>query len=391
MNDTTNKLAAFPGVEIFEPPARKPLGLWPEECQVIEEESLVEGLIPAASLCSIFGRRGSAKTFLAIEVVTCGALGQPFFGNRTERFGSVYCVGEKKGRFGKRVRAMLQARGLENSRLPIVFRDSVPNLLDEAEVEEFIELLNDAKPEFQKRGAPLKCVVFDTLARALKHKNVSDADAAGSALEAIQRIIDRTGVTVIPLAHVAKTEGSSTQKGAGEWEDAADALLRIDRDGQSAVRTVTLAKQSDEADGAQFAFELDVVELGETKRGRLITSCVVRQVPIPEDGTDDRAPKLNAPAQLVMTALDRLETAGQTVPVPNVPGARPDSRGVNLSALRQQTYDLGLQMATEPPADAPETVRGKWMEARKKAFQRAVERVCEVGLVRQEGDLLWRL
>ena len=97
----------------------------------------------------------------------------------------------------------------------------------------------------------------DVIAFGFSRANVSDPDSTGVALNSIQRIIDETGLTILPLAHVAKAEGSFTQKGAGEWEDAADALIRIDRKEEGALRTVTLTKQSDEADGLAFGFELE--------------------------------------------------------------------------------------------------------------------------------------
>lgn len=367
------------------------LSSWFEECRMECEEWLIERLVPARSYTGIFGRRGSAKSFLALELVAAGATGRMFLGEYVERFGSLYCCGEKKSRFGKRIEAWRIANGGERLPLPVKVRWGVPDLLDAAEVDAFIAEIAQAKPEFEKRGAPLRVVVFDTFARCLRHANVSDPTAVGSAIEAIQRIIDETGVTVIPLAHVAKAEGSTSVKGAGELEDAADALIRIDRKEGEALRTVTLTKQSDEADGLAYGFELEVVEVGQTPRGRRVTSCVIRQVDLPDAEAGARSQRLNAPAQTVLSALARLLDEGHGRQVPMCPGVKTGDMGVRVEMLRAKAYDLGLQKASEPPADAPQTEKAKWVEARKKAFQRAVEKLQEARKVRVEGDYIWPL
>ena len=378
--ERTFEYAAAPGVT----------SSWFSEVQVEAEEWLIHGLVPKRSYTGLFGRRGSAKTFLALDLVLNGALGQPFLGQETERFGSIYCVGEKKSRFGKRIAAWKIARGVDD--VPVMFRWGTPDLTDPDAVGVFIEEVNDAKSGFRDRGAPLGLIVLDTLARCLKHGNVSDADTAGAAIESIQRIIDDCGVTVLPLAHVAKAETSDSFKGAGEWEDAADALIRIERDGTSALRTVTLTKQSDEADGGAYAFELDVIEVGLSAKGRKITSCVIRQVDIDADcGTKGAPRKLSAEAQTVLRAFDRLADAGQTNIVPLHPGVALNTAGVTLDDLRDSAYSLGLKEALKPEADAPKVEHSRWLGSRRKAFQRAVEGLETARVLRQEGGLLWRL
>ncbi|WP_309603984.1 AAA family ATPase [Phenylobacterium sp.] len=365
---------------------------WIEETTVGVEEWLIDGLVPRASYTGIFGRRGAAKSFLALDMACRGAAGLPFLGRETERFGSVYCVGEKKSRFGKRIEAWKLTNGAERTPSGVLFRWGCPNLLDEAEVGDFIAEVSALRPEFIRRGAPLRAVFLDTLARCLKHRNVSDPDASGTAIEAIQRIVDECGVTVLPLAHVAKADGSLTQKGAGEWEDAADALIRIDRKEQEATRTVTLTKQSDEADGLAFAFELEVIDVGVSAGGKRINSCVIRQVEAPESGTSHAHVRLNAAAMLVSRALSRLLDEGQAGFVPPAPGVDPGkTRGVTLDQLRDQAFALGLQRPSEPPGDAPDVERRKWLDARKKAFQRAVERLQEARKIRQEGNWVWEI
>lgn len=384
-------ITQFPVAEAFAKAGPEIQSCWLEEVTTEPEEWLVERLLPRRSYTGMFGRRGAAKSFLALHLACCGALGEPFLGEEVERFGTLYCVGEKKARFGKRVEAWKLANNRNRIPMGVRLRWGVPNLLDDAEVEAFIQEVSDLKPAFAQRGAPLGLLAFDTLARCLKHANVSDPDAVGTALEAMQRIIDRCGVTVMPMAHMAKSAGSESQKGAGEWEDAADALIRIERkDDKSPLRIVTLTKQSDEADGLAYGFELEVVDVGATPRGRRVTSCVVRQVDLPEsDGT--RTKPVSAPMAMVLAALGQLEDAGQTRDMGHVRGVKPGTRGVTHEALREAAYDKGLNRPSMPAEDAPQKQKTQWADTRRKAFQRAVEKLIEARKVRVEGDFVWRL
>ncbi len=347
---------------------------WFVECKSEAEEWLIDGLIGRASYTGIFGRRGSGKSFFGIEMVACGALGKPFLGRECERFGSVYCVGEKKARFGKRVEAWRISRGVE--RLAVQFRWGVPNLLDETEVGDFIAELLGLRSAFASRGAPLAMVVLDTLSRSLKGANVSDADAAGTAINAIQRIIDETGLAVCPMAHMAKAEGSTSQKGAGEWEDAADSLIRIERPEDGALRVVTLTKQSDEADRLEMGFELETVHVGTSPKGRSVTSCVVRTVDAPLSNA--RAAKLSSGATIASEALAYLVDNGLTVEAPakvvRDAGLKVGQRVVEVDRWKARAIELGLC----DREDSDTNRRQKWHVAK--------TGLIKARLVRIEGD-----
>ena len=368
-------------------------GTWFADVTLGSEEMLIERNMPArAYVGDVRAALGGAKTFLGVEMAARGALGQPVLGEAViQPFGSLYCVGEKQSQFAKRVEAWRLAN--EKTGLPQALRVrwTAPNLLDPNEVGSFIAEVNALKPAFEARGAPLGAIWLDTLARSLKHRNVSDPDAAGEAIEAIQHIIEACGVTVVTLAHIAKAEGASDAEEApanGKMPPTRWCSSR--RKGTERLRTVSLAKQADEADGLAWAFELEVVDVGQTPSGRRVTSCVIKQVALPDSGTFGHVPRLTQPDLLVLTALGRLLDAGHGEPIEKCPGGAGEDRGgVTLDRLREQTLlRSGLSAATRPPPDAPKTEHGKWLERRRKAFQRSVERVQQAVKARQEGDLI---
>lgn len=383
---------SFPG-----PASRRPGISWARELRDVEDEVwLVDQIVPAHAYVGVFGRRGSAKSFLALELAMKAALGLPFLGQETDAFGTLYCVGEKERRFRKRVSAWLGAHcPLDQTPPGVAFRWDVPNLLNEGSVADFIQELHEHKAAFETEGAPLKAIVLDTLSRSLRGASVSDLAVAGPALESIKAIIRETGLTVIPLAHVAKGQGNETQKGAGEWEDMADAMIRIERKEGKRRRNVTLTKQSDEEDGAQWAFELDQVTVGRNSKGNPITSCIVRAVacdPLDPDVKLSRGPKLGSAGEMIRAALNRMLDDGRAKQVPAFPGVRGGQKGAMIADLREASYALGLHHRHfEDESDEPGQAKAKekWREVRRKTFKRGLERMHELNVVRQEGGWVW--
>lgn len=376
-------------VEFLPRLAPKQTGFWPEAAAVEEAEWLIHGWIPKAATTYLYGTHGTLKSFLIVNMAFCGALGLNHMGSPIDKpFGSIICVGEKKARFGKRIKAWLKAHGVEG-RAPAVFtRDGCPDLTDDDAVSDFIAEVNAMKPQFEKRGAPLGAIWLDTLSRALRAGNVSDATTAQAAINSIQRIIDETGCALIPIAHVAKAEGASTIKGAGEFGDSAEAYIYVERDKATKVVTATLGKQSDGEDGLKFAFTFELVEVGQGERGAIQSLSLV-EVDIPDAPRGTRA--LTAEQMKVHQALGRCIDEGQVVPVPNVPGPPASGKAVLMRVLRQKAYDLGLRGGERPDDDADEKTQDRWKDARKKDFERGLKVLEAQRIIRREGEHIWPL
>jgi hypothetical protein len=366
-------------------------GFWPEQATVEEAEYLVEQWIPEKSTIFLYGRHGSLKSFLIVHAALCGALGRHLMGNAIhDAFGTVICCGEKKARFGKRIVAWNKEYDVTEG-AGVFTREGCPDLTDEDAVSAFIEEINAMKPDFDRRGAPLKLIALDTLSRALRSGNVSDPTTAQQAINSIQRIVDGTGCTVLCSAHVAKATGSDTIKGAGEFGDSADAYIYVERDRETKVVTATLGKQSDGPDGLKFGFRFQPVVVGQGRRGD-ITSGTIEAAEIPESSGTKRGPTTLSPeAMLIDTAITRLIDEERTVPIPSVPGAPAQGRAVRMSVLRAKAYDLGLRAGEEPDNPSEQEAMRKWEATRKKAFDRALGQLFKAGRVRREHRCIWPL
>jgi len=377
--NTTPDVIEYPIKFLRDPP--KQTGFWPEAATVEEAEFLIGGWVPKGSTTYLYGTHGTFKSFLMISMAFCGALGLDHMGSPIDKpFGSIICVGEKKARYGKRIKAWLKAHGVEGRDLAVFIRDGCPDLTDDDAVTDFINEVNAMKPQFEKRGAPLGAIWIDTLSRALRVGNVSDATTAQTAINSIQRITDETGCAVIPSAHVAKAEGASTIKGAGEFGDSADAYIYVERDKATKVVTATLGKQSDGEDGLKFAFTFELVEVGQGERGAIHSLSLVQVNLEPgQSGTGNRKPKPTDGQALILKALIDLTERDDAETVPPYPGVPPGTKGARRDVLKARAQAMGYRHSDTNA----ETTRTK--------INQDIKGLAGKSLIREEDNFIWIL
>jgi hypothetical protein len=102
-----------------------------------------------------------------------------------------------------------------------------------------------------------------------------------------------TGANIIFVAHVGK-DPTKGMRGWSGFKAAMDCEIEVSREGKSERRTLTITKSRDGVDGVRFAFHLQTVTVGVTKRGKPVVSCVV---------VHDIAPPRHRPASKVQTAV----------------------------------------------------------------------------------------
>ena len=375
MSENPNPFEA-PVIELYERIEKKARVWWSWEAEVSETEWLIEKWLPAKSCVWVFGKHGSGKSFAVLHKAMCLGTGQDWHGNRTfDRTGVVYWNGEKKARFGKRVVSWTEAHK-PDCRPAVAFRDDALNLLDPVQLDDFIQSLKAMRADFERLDAPLGVVVLDTLARCIGGANVSDNATGNAVNEAMQRVIDEVSVTVICVAHVAKTEGADSIKGAGEFGDGADAYIRVEREKGATLRTLHLGKQSDGQDGLQAAFEMDVIEVGEGRQGP-IRSLAVREVEPLEAGQNKMSRPLTPRLEVLMRSVQMCLNAGQSQNVPAKEGVPPGTKGVLRSDLKAQMVSEGLIDFEENP------------EATKKKLNRDILDLVAIKRLRADPRMVW--
>ncbi len=211
-------------------------------------EWLVDGVFPAGGFGVLFGKYGTAKSFLSLDLAHSIALGEPWHGHDVISGPVVYVAAEGSPGLKKRVRAWKRSRGVRS--LPAVcYFPRAANLLKEEDVVRLIRLV-------ERRRAVL--VVIDTLSACFVGGDENASRDMGSLVDSVRRIIDETGAAVLLLHHTTKKD-PSRERGHGQLPGAADVLMNLTGNPQYCV-TLTCAKQKDASAFEDLAFQLVTVD-----------------------------------------------------------------------------------------------------------------------------------
>jgi hypothetical protein len=194
-------------------------------------EPLIEGYLVRDSLAVLYGRPGTAKSFIAISMALAVVTGSPWFGHDVRRGPALYVAGEGTSGLAQRQRAWQEACGVDNLE-GMYWLPSAVNLLQPDWSRGLAELAADL-------GVVL--VIIDTLARSMAGGDENRSGDMAQAIEAADVIRRRSGATV-GLVHHTPKEGE-TPRGHSALEGAVDTAILLKRSGS--IFTLTTEKQKD--------------------------------------------------------------------------------------------------------------------------------------------------
>lgn len=234
---------------------------------------LIRGLVPQRGLAMLYGAPGSGKTFLALDMVCAIARGTAWAARRTRPGVAVY-VG-LEGHIGTRLRAYTKHTGVPAAALAdlrIVERQHLSFLADH----DAAELARDIKAT----GIEPALVVIDTLNRSMPGGDENSSLDMGRVIAQSGMLADHLECAVLFVHHSGKNEDAGA-RGHSSLHGAVDAALAVSRT-ETGERIVEAAKVKDGEDGEQFAFNLEIVDIGaaadfdpEATPEERLTSCVV--------------------------------------------------------------------------------------------------------------------
>ena len=225
---------------------------------------IVKGVLPHAELGVLYGESGSGKSFVALDLAASIALGQDWRGHKVKQGKVVYVAAEGANGFRNRLRAYSHQHQLDLKTLPLHIIHAAPNLLDKTDALDVAKaILTVGKPDL---------VIVDTLAQTMPGGNENGGEDMGKAMAHCRGIHRATGALVLLVHH----SGKDSSKGARGWSGlraAADVEMEVVRSDQERMLSVT--KQKDGDDGAEFGFKLVQVVVDIDEDGDDITSCIV--------------------------------------------------------------------------------------------------------------------
>lgn len=231
---------------------------------------VIKDVIPADSLCSIYGASGAYKSFLAISWACHISSGIDWGDKKVIQGIVLYIVGEGGIGVPRRVKAweLNYQKSIDN----LYLLNSPIFLASKREVKNVLEIAEHIK---QESGLSIKMIVIDTLARCFGGGDENDAKDMGAFIRGCDELKARTGATVLILHHSGKDE-SKGARGSSAFRAALDAEYRITREGNEGALIMKCTKMKDAEEMPSTAYDLKTFELCLDEDDEVITSlCVI--------------------------------------------------------------------------------------------------------------------
>jgi hypothetical protein len=213
-------------------------------------QPLIDNVLDQGATALLYGKWGTAKTFIALDWAASVATGRNWQGRPTEQRRTLYVVGE--GAFGFKGRLDAWETGwhtsIEDDWLHIL---PIPvNLTNHAAVNNLLALVDWGGYSF---------IVIDTLARCMVGADENSAKDCGIAVDAMTRLLTHTpdGRGVVLGVHHAGKDGK-TLRGSSAFEAGADTVYFASRDG--AVITLDREKRKDGPEFDRHSLRLDLIK-----------------------------------------------------------------------------------------------------------------------------------
>ncbi|WP_422398999.1 AAA family ATPase [Xenorhabdus griffiniae] len=232
-----------------------------------ELDYVVKGIIPAHSLCSIYGTSGSYKSFLAGAWGCHIATGKAWAGKQVAQGSVLYVVGEGGIGVPRRIKAWEIVNGQAVENMYLINTPVFP--ASPAEVHELVIAARQVEAE---TGQPVRLIILDTLARCFGGADENDSKDMGAFVRGCDELKTKTGASILVVHHSGKDE-SKGARGSSAFRAALDVEYRISREGKKGgALVITCTKMKDAEEPETKAYDMHVVELFTDKDGEDITS-----------------------------------------------------------------------------------------------------------------------
>ncbi len=204
----------------------------------------IEGVLPTGSIALMYGAPGSKKTYAALDLALCSALGKQWLGFDVAQ-GNVLIVDEESGkkRLFRRLQEVVRGHLAENDNPPIFatslhgFNFWAPSSGTAA---------SDLQAVIASHG--IKLVIIDALADVMLGGDENTVRDTQKVFAALRRIAEATGATIVVIHHSLKN--GNGYRGSSAIAGALDLALEVEsKPKESLVQfRVTKARDSEPTD-----------------------------------------------------------------------------------------------------------------------------------------------
>lgn len=239
-------------------------------------DELVQGLLTVGGGSVLYGDSNSGKTFFAIALAAAVALGADWMGRRTEQGLVVYLAAESPQSVRSRIQAYKRYHGVNLPNFAVV-QSSLNLFANDADTQSIIKAVKMIEAQ---RNQKVRLIIGDTLARLSAGANENAGQDMGLVIERFDRIRRECDAHFMLIHH----SGKNTAAGARGWSGVRAAVdVEIEVTDVAAGRCAEITKDRDlGAKGERIGFRLDLVEMGQSKWGASVSTCVVAPSAAPE-------------------------------------------------------------------------------------------------------------
>lgn len=230
------------------------------------QEWLVKGFFSKRSFGVIFGKSGSRKSFITIDMSCAIASGSAWQNRRTQAGAVVYVAAEGQIGMSRRVKTWEIANERMVEHLYILSNSimmSIPSARN--------DLINSIKEIEDKNKVKVELIVLDTLARNFDGDENS-SDAMGKFIHGCDLVKEAVNVSILCVHHTGK-DASKGGRGSSALNAACDFEFQVTHDSKTGLTTLKNTKQKDAEEAPHLVFEFQSVDLGiKCEDGEPITS-----------------------------------------------------------------------------------------------------------------------
>ena len=367
-------------------------------------EYVIDGLIHAGTVGSIFGPSGTLKTMIALDHAAHITQGLPWRGMKTRQGCVVYVAAEGKGGIGRRIAGLhIEHPSIPDNMIATVTRSV--QLLDADAVGDFTDqLIEEVLPEMR---LPLRMLYFDTYSQSTTGGQENDSSTLALAESNVRTMIERVGeyqcgcAPAGCLIHHSGKDASRGPRGTSAMFDNLDWLIETEFS-TSNPKTVafedrrygmTSVKVKDGPDGNYYAFKAGLVEVGIREEDqKIITAPIVREVSKADLGEVKKGGpqwnKMGARSSILHECMAILYKRDRGIPLPpevkiNHSGLyQPGQHCLPESDVRKEFY--GHLVKAPDKSDISQ-------DAKRKAFDRALEDLQKRKIVMHFDGYIWDL
>jgi len=253
------------------------------------QEWLVKSIIPKRSFGVIFGKSGSRKSFLAIDISCAIATGSLWHNHRTQAGAVVYVAAEGQTGMAKRVRAWEIATSEQVEHLYTLGQGIV--ISDPSARNTLINAIHDLE---DTNGIKVRLIVLDTLARNFEGDE-NNSDSMGKFIRGCDLVKEATNASVLCVHHSGK-DASKGGRGSSALNAACDFEFQVTHDSKTGLTTLSNTKQKDAEEAPDLVFDFQSIDLGIVcEEGEPITSlALLTQATTKNNNSGDNNPVLKA-------------------------------------------------------------------------------------------------